>query len=59
MIDLVLKQLGRLVEQIDGDQPVRKPADHLVATPADWSELTKIVEQAKSFDRRQCLTLPA
>ena len=57
MVDLVLQQLGGLVEQIDRDQPVGEPADHLVAAPADRRQLAEIVEQAERVDRRQRIAL--
>ena len=57
VVDLVLQQLGRLVEQIDRDQPVGEPADHLVAAPADRRQLAEIVEQAERLDRRQRVAL--
>ncbi len=57
MVDLVLQQLGRLVEQIDRDQPVGEPPDHLVAAPADRGQLAEIVEQAERIDRRQRIAL--
>ena len=52
VVDLVLQQLGGLVEQIDRDQPVGEPADHLVAAAADRGELAEIVEQRQRVDRR-------
>ena len=59
MIDLMLQQRGRLVEQIDGNQPVGEPADHLVAAPTDRREVAKIIKQAERFDRRQRVRLAA
>src|SRR5690242_4171122 len=59
MVYLVLEQFGRLVQQIDRDQPVGKFAYHFVAAPSDRRQFTKIVEQTKRLDRRQPLTLPA
>ena len=52
MIDLILQQLGGLIEQIDRHQAVGKPADHLVAAGADRRELAEIVEQSQRIDRR-------
>ena len=46
------KQLGGLIEQVDRDQPVGQPADHLVAAPADRGQVAEIVEQAERVDRR-------
>ena len=57
VVDLMLQQLRRLIEQIDRDQPVGEPADHLVAAPADRRELAEIVEQAERIDRRQRVAL--
>ena len=57
VVDLVLQQLGGLVEQIDRNQPLGEPADHLVAAPADRGELAEIVEQAERVDRRQRVAL--
>ena len=57
VVDLVLQQLGALVEQIDGDEPLGELADHLVAAPADRGELAEIVEQAERVDRRQRVAL--
>ena len=57
VVDLVLQQFGRLVEQIDRHQPVGEPADHLVAAPADRRQLAEIVEQAERLDRRQRVAL--
>ena len=57
VVDLVLQKLGGLVEQIDRDQPLGEPADHLVAAPADRGELAEIVEQAERIDRRQRVAL--
>ena len=59
VVDLVLQQLGRLIEQIDRDQPVGQPPDHLVAAPADRRQFAEIVEQAERLDRRQRVALPA
>ena len=57
MVDLVLQQLGRLIEQIDRDQPVGEPPDHLVAAPADRRQFAEIVEQRERLDRRQRVAL--
>ena len=59
VVDLVLQQLGRLVEQVDRDQPVGELADHLVAAPADRRQVAEIVEQAERLDRRQRVALAA
>ena len=59
VVDLVLQQLGGLVEQVDRYQPVGEPADHLVAAAANRSQIAKVVEQAQRFDRRQLIALPA
>ena len=58
VVDLVLQQLAGLVEQIDRDQPVGEPPDHLVAAPADRGQLAEIVEQRERVDRRQRIALP-
>ena len=39
MIDLVLQQVGGLVEQVDRNQPIGQPPDHLVAAIADRSSI--------------------
>ncbi len=52
MVDLVLQQFGRLVEEIDRHQPIGHAADHLVAAPSDRRQLTEVVEQAERVDRR-------
>ena len=48
----MLEQLGRLVEQVDRDQPVGQPADHLVAAAPDRRQLAEIVEQRQCLDGR-------
>ena len=58
-IDLVLQQLGGLIEQIDADQAIGQLADHLVAAPADRGQLAKAVEDAERVDRRQVIGLAA
>ena len=57
MIDLILQKLGRLIEQIDRDQAVGEPADHLVAAAADRGQFAEIVEQSERIDRRQSVAL--
>ena len=52
MLDLVLQQLARLVEQIDRGKTIGKTADHLVAAPADRRQLAKLVEQRQRLHRR-------
>ena len=59
IVDLVLQQVGGLIEQVDRNQPVRKPADHLVAAPTDRRQLAEFVEQGKRIDRRQVVGRPA
>ena len=59
VVDLVLQQFGRLIEQIDRHQPVGELADHLVAAPADRRQLAVIVEQAERLDRRQRVAFAA
>ena len=59
VVDLVLKQLGGLIEKIDGHQAIGKPSDHLVAASPDRCQFAEIVEQAKSFDGWQRLSLAA
>ena len=59
VIDLVLKQFRRLVEQIDADEPIRKPPDHFVPAPSDRRQLAKIIEQAERLHRRQSVTFTA
>ena len=57
LVDLVLQELGGLVEQVDRDQAVGEPADHLVAAPADRRQLAELVEHAERIDRRQVVAL--
>ncbi len=57
VVDLMLQELGRLIEQIDSDQPVGEPPDHLVAAPADRGEVAEIIEQRERVDRRQPIAL--
>ena len=59
VVDLVLEQFGRLVEQVDRDQPVGEPADHLVAAAADRGQLADIVEQASASIGCSASPLPA
>ncbi len=56
-INLILQQLGRLIEQVHGCQPVRKPADHLVAAAAYRSEFAEVVEQRERVDCRKRIDL--
>ncbi len=51
VVDLVLEQFGRLVEQVDGDQPVGQAPDHLVAAAADRRQFAIIVEYGQRLDR--------
>ena len=57
VIDLVLQQVGGLIEQIDRHQPVGKTPDHLVAAAADRRQLAKVVEQSERIDRRHGVAL--
>ncbi len=57
VIDLVLQQLGGLIEQIDRDQPVGEPADHLVAAPPDRRQFAIVVKHPERVDRRKIVTL--
>ena len=59
IVDLMLQQLGRLIEQVDRHQPVGELADHLVAAPADRRQIAEIVEQAERVDRRHRVALAA
>ena len=59
LVDLILQQFGGLVEQVDRDQPVREPADHLVAAPADRRQFAKLVEHRERVDRRHVVALRA
>ena len=59
LVDLVLQQLGRLVEQVDRDQPLGQTPDHLVAAPADRRQLAVFVEHAERVDRLHVLALGA
>jgi hypothetical protein len=59
VIDLVLQQFARLIEQIDADQPVRQPPDHLVTAAADRCQIAKLVEHRQRFDRRKLVALGA
>ena len=42
LVDLVLQEFGGLIEQVDRDQPVGQPADHLVAAPPDRRQFADI-----------------
>ena len=59
LVDLVLQELGGLVEQIDRHQPVRQPPDQFVAAPADRRQLAELVEHGERIDRRQVVALLA
>ena len=59
VVDLMLQQFGRLIEQVDPDQTVRKTSDHLVAAPSDRGQFAKIVEQCEGIDGRHPSPLPA
>ena len=51
VVDLVLQELGGLIQEIDGDQAVRQPPDHLVAAAADRRQLAEFVEHREDFLR--------
>jgi hypothetical protein len=57
VVDLVLQQIGGLVEQVDRCQAIGKTANHLVAAAADWGQLAEIVEQRKCVNGGQCVPL--
>ncbi|MGY3119463.1 hypothetical protein ACVWXQ_003400 [Bradyrhizobium sp. S3.14.4] len=57
MVDLVLQQLGGLVEQVDRGETVGETADQLVAAAADRRQLAELVEHPERFDRRQLVAL--
>ena len=57
VVDLILQEFAGLIEQIDRDQPIREPADHFVAAPADRRQFAKFVEQPERVDRRQVVAL--
>ena len=57
LVDLVLQELGGLIEQIDGHQPIGETADHLVAAPADRRQVAIFVEHSKRVDRRKVVAL--
>ena len=57
VVDLVLQEIRRLVEQVHRHQPLRELADHLVAAPADRRQFAVVVEQAQRIDRRQRIAL--
>ena len=59
LVDLVLQELGGLVEQIDRNEALGEPADHLVAAPADRRQLAELEEHAERVDRRQIVALRA
>jgi len=44
MVDLVLKQLGGLIEQIDRYQSVGQAADHFIAAPSNRREFAVVVK---------------
>ena len=51
VVDLVLEEIARLLQQVDVDQPPREVADHLVAARAGRRQLAEIVEQRQRLDR--------
>ena len=57
VVDLVLQEFAGLIEQIDRDQPIRKPADHFVAAPPDRRQFTKFVKHPERVDRRKVVAL--
>src|SRR5689334_8367399 len=57
MVDLMLQQLGCLIEEIDRHESIRKPADHFVTAPADWRQFAKVIKQAERLDRREGVAL--
>jgi len=57
LVDLVLQELGGLVEQVDADQAFGKASDHLVAAPADRGQFAIFVEHAERVDRRDIVAL--
>ena len=59
MIDLVLQEFARLIEQIEGDQTIREPPDHLVAATANRSQVAKVVEHRQRIDRRKIVAFRA
>ena len=59
MIDLVLQQLCRLIEQVDGNEPVGKAPDHLVTSPPNRREFAKVIKQTERVDRGQTISLVA
>jgi hypothetical protein len=48
---LVLQQLGGVVQQVDGDQPLRQAPDHHVPVIAHGRQLTEVVEQGQGLHR--------
>ena len=57
VVDLVLQQLGGLVEQVDRSETVGKTPDQLVAAAADRRQLAELVEHPERLDRRQLVAL--
>ena len=55
-INLVLQQLGSLIEQIHRHQAVGESPDYLVAAGAYRRQLAKVVEQCKRVDGRKAVT---
>ena len=51
----MLQKFGRLIEQVNRDEPVCQTPDHLVTLATDRRHFAKIVEQAERFDRRHPL----
>src|SRR3569623_1914784 len=58
-INLVLQKLAGLIEQVDPDQPIGEPTDHLIATTTDRRQFTVFVENRQRFDRRKIVALLA
>ncbi|GJE45251.1 hypothetical protein AEGHOMDF_4445 [Methylobacterium soli] len=53
VIDLMLEQLGRRIEEVELDQPIREAAHDLVAPPADRREFLEIEVERHGLDPRE------
>jgi len=57
LVDLVLEEFARLIEQVELDETVGEPAHDLVAAPADGRELLEIEVKGERVDAREGLAL--
>ena len=58
VVDLVLQQVGGLIEQVERDQPVGEAADDLVSPPADRREFLEVEKERERVDRGRAIAPP-